>query len=186
MHCCRKKKRWWCGGHGVLTKIKPSRSEKAVAGSHLMYWSILIPVYPLFYPVMLLTSWWGKACQITYHTLTATEKYSQLDKEALAMVFGVEKYHSYLFGQQFILKTYLIHIFKETRATPNLASGRILRWVLILCAYRYAIQYKAGKENFKVDALSGLPAPTSQKECRCTESTSSTNFTEEAQSKLCI
>jgi hypothetical protein len=36
-------------------------------------------------------------------TLTATElKYSQLDKEALAIVFGVKKYHSYLYGRQFV------------------------------------------------------------------------------------
>ena len=101
-------------------------------------------------------------------TLTATElKYSQLDKEALAIVFGVKKYHSYLYGRQFVLKTDhkpLTHIFKETRAIPTLASGRIQRWALILSAYSYTIQYKPGKENSNADALSRLPAPGSKKE----------------------
>ena len=101
-------------------------------------------------------------------TLTTTElKYSQLDKEALAIVFGVKKYHSYLYGRQFVLKTDhkpLTHIFKETRATPTLASGRIQRWALILSAYSYTIQYKPGKENSNADALSRLPAPGSKKE----------------------
>ena len=101
-------------------------------------------------------------------TLTATElKYSQLDKEALAIVFGVKKYHSYLYGRQFVLKTDhkpLTHIFKETRAIPTLASGRIQRWALILSAYSYTIQYKPGKENSNADALSRLTAPGSKKE----------------------
>ena len=104
-------------------------------------------------------------------TLTATElKYSQLDKEALTIVFGVKKYkkyHSYLYGRQFVLKTDhkpLTHTCKETQATPTLTSGRIQRWALILSAYGYTIQYKPGKENSNADALSRLPAPGSKKE----------------------
>ena len=77
----------------------------------------------------------------TSRTLSETEKkYSQLDKEALAIVFGVKKYHQYLYGRQFKLKTdhkSLTHIFSETKATPTMASGRIQRWALILGAYSY-------------------------------------------------
>ena len=40
-----------------------------------------------------------KPVGFTSCTLTATKlKYSQWDKEALAIVFGVKKYHSYLYG----------------------------------------------------------------------------------------
>ena len=109
--------------------------------------------------------WRGKTCGIC---ISYTElKYSQLDKEALAIVFGVKKYHSYLYGRQFVLKTDhkpLIHIFKETRAIPTLASGRIQHWALIMSAYSYTIQYKPGKENSNADAMSRLPAPGSNTE----------------------
>ena len=101
-------------------------------------------------------------------TLSETEKkYSQLDKEALAIVFGVKKYHQYLYGRQFELKTDhkpLTHIFSETKATPTMASGRIQRWALILGAYSYTISYKPGKENTNADALSRLPLPNTRKE----------------------
>ena len=39
-------------------------------------------------------------------SLISTEKkYSQIDKEALALIFGVETFHKYLFGHPFVLKT---------------------------------------------------------------------------------
>ena len=98
---------------------------------------------------------------------TAEKKYSQLDKEALAIIFGVKKYHQYLLGRQFELKTDhkpLTHIFSESRATPTMASGRIQRWALTLSAYSYTITYKKGEENANADALSRLPLPVSRKD----------------------
>jgi hypothetical protein len=68
----------------------------------------------------------------------AEQNYSHLDKEALAIIFGVKKYHQYLFGHQFEIKTDhkpLTHIFDESRVVPVMASGRIQRWALMLGAY---------------------------------------------------
>ena len=101
-------------------------------------------------------------------TLTQSEKnYSHLDKEALAIIYGVKKYHQYLHGRRFEIKTDhkpLTYIFSESRATPTMASGRIQRWALTLGGYDYSIQYKEGKNMANADALSRLPLPVSHPE----------------------
>ena len=101
-------------------------------------------------------------------TLTKAEKnYSHLDKEGLAIVFGVRKFHQYLHGRSFAIKTDhkpLTHIFSESRGTPTMASGRIQRWALILGGYDYTIQYKEGSKMANADALSRLPLKTTMEE----------------------
>ena len=101
-------------------------------------------------------------------TLTNAESnYSHLDKEALAIIFGVKKFHQYLHGRHFSIKTDhkpLTHIFNETRATPSMASGRIQRWALTLGGYDYSIQYREGKNMANADALSRLSLKTSSEQ----------------------
>ena len=69
-------------------------------------------------------------------TLTSAEKnYSQLEREGLACIFGLMKFHSYLFGHPFTIYTDNLPIkslFSEKQAVPLHASGRILRWALTL------------------------------------------------------
>ena len=90
----------------------------------------------------------------------AEKKYSQLDKEALSIIFGVKRFHQYLYGRQFIIHSDhkpLMYIFDESKAVPLMASARIQRWALTLSAYTYTIQYKAGKDHANADGLSRLP-----------------------------
>ena len=72
-------------------------------------------------------------------SLSAAENnYSQLDKESL--IFGVNKFHQYMYGTQFTLVTDhrpLLGRFDEKRPVPHKASGRIQRWVLALAGYHY-------------------------------------------------
>ena len=67
------------------------------------------------------------------------------------MVWGVKKFHQYLFGRQFTILCSdhkpLQHIFAENKPIPTLASARIQRWALTLGAYNYKIQYKPGIEG---------------------------------------
>ena len=65
----------------------------------------------------------------------AEKKYSQLEKEALAIIFAVKKFHMYLFGQHFVISQTISLcsiLFHETRATPTMASARIQHWAFTL------------------------------------------------------
>lgn len=56
----------------------------------------------------------------------AEKRYSQLDKEGLAIIFGVKRFHQYLVGRHFtILSDHkpLQHLFKESSGVPTLASA---------------------------------------------------------------
>lgn len=93
----------------------------------------------------------------------AERNYSQLEREALALVFGVTKFRDYLLGRSFILVTDhkpLVGLFREDRPTPLMAAARIQRWALLLGAHQYQIEYKPGPDNQNADALSRLPLNT--------------------------
>ena len=87
----------------------------------------------------------GQERPIAYVSRTlnpAEKKYSQLEKEGLAIVFGVTKFHNYLFGCHFQIESDhqpLASLFSESRAIPQMASSRIQRWALTLSAYQYSI-----------------------------------------------
>ena len=97
-------------------------------------------------------------------TLTPAERnYSQLEKEALAIVYAVKRFHQYLYGTHFTLYSDhkpLERLLGEFQQIPPLASARIQRWALTLAAYQYTIKYKPGKSMSTADALSRLPLQT--------------------------
>ena len=94
-------------------------------------------------------------------TLLSSEcNYSQIEKEALAIIFGIRKFHQYLYAQKFTLVTDqqpLTTIFRPKRALPTLAAARIQRWAILLAAYNYEVKYHSTKEHTNADALSRLP-----------------------------
>ena len=97
----------------------------------------------------------------------AEKNYSQLEREGLACIFGVKKFHSYLFGHPFTIYTDnlpLKSLFKEKQAVPAQASGRILRWALTLSNYEYQIIFRPTHKHCNADALSRLPVPTIEEE----------------------
>lgn len=96
-------------------------------------------------------------------SLSATERrYCQTEKEALAIVWSIEKFRLYLLGRDFELETDhrpLTAIFKPTSHPP----GRIERWVLRLQPFKFRIIYRPGKQNI-ADPLSRLSLTTSNED----------------------
>ena len=100
------------------------------------------------------------------HTLTAAKQnYAQLEKEALALIFGVQKFHRYLYGRKFTLITDhkpLTTILGPKKGIPSLAAARLQRWAILLSAYDYNIRYKCTTEHGNADGLLRLPLPPLQ------------------------
>ncbi|XP_061705627.1 uncharacterized protein K02A2.6-like [Cydia pomonella] len=94
--------------------------------------------------------------------LNAAERnYSQIHREALSIVFGIKKFHTYLYGRQFTLRTDhrpLVSIFGSKADIPATAAGRLIRWALLLSGYQYDIEYVKSADNI-ADGLSRLPLP---------------------------
>lgn len=90
----------------------------------------------------------------------AQRNYSQIEREALALVFAVKKFHKFLYGRNFTLITDhlpLKSIFDSNKKIPVTAAGRIQRWSVFLSGYNYQILHKKGTLIPNADALSRLP-----------------------------
>lgn len=84
--------------------------------------------------------------------------YSQIEKEAASIIFGVKKFFQYLYGKKFLLCTDhkpLLCIFGSKRGLPVFAANRLQRWAHILSAFDYDIQYVSSANNC-ADYLSRL------------------------------
>ena len=88
--------------------------------------------------------------------------YPQIEKEALAIIFGVRKFHKYLYGKPFVLVTDhkpLTTLLGPKTSVPTLAASRMQRWAHVLSAYPYTIEYCPTAQHTNADALSRLPLP---------------------------
>ena len=81
-------------------------------------------------------------------TLAPAERnYSQLKREGLALVYGVKRFHQFLYGRRFtVISDHkpLEGIFHSSRQLSSMATARIQRWVLTLGTYDYQVIYKPG------------------------------------------
>lgn len=97
--------------------------------------------------------------------LTSAERiYPQTQREALAVVWAVEKFYLYLFGLRFIIYTdhkTLEYIFEGKHRDGKRACSRAESWALRLQPYTFKMKYVPGSRNIS-DILSRL----------CTESSS--------------
>lgn len=94
---------------------------------------------------------------VAYGSRALTEcqrRYAQIEKELLAIVYGCEKFHQYVYGREVQVESDhkpLESIFKKPL---HQAPMRLQRMLLRLQKYNIAVTYKPGKELHIADALS--------------------------------
>lgn len=87
------------------------------------------------------------------------QKYCTLDKEAMAVVYGVTKFYNYVYGREFELETdnaALVRIFGPTKAIPKMAAKRLQHYAIFLSAFTYKIRHIPSNKN-PADYLSRQP-----------------------------
>lgn len=102
----------------------------------------------------------GKERPIAFASKILTQAeagYSQLEREALAIVFGIKKFHKFLYGRHFELvcdNKPLTLILGEKKAIPAMAAARLQRWAILLAGYDYTMIHKKGTAIGNADYLS--------------------------------
>ena len=83
----------------------------------------------------------------------AEKNYSTTDREALAIIFGFNKFEPYLYGRKFILHTDHHSLIPWLTSISDL-SGRLARWSLLVQQYDFDIQHRPGVVHGNADGLS--------------------------------
>ncbi|XP_055308875.1 uncharacterized protein K02A2.6-like [Sitodiplosis mosellana] len=98
-------------------------------------------------------------CFASRSLLPAEKQYSQIEKEGLAIIFAVQKFHKFIFGRSFTLQTDhkpLLAIFGSKKGIPLHTANRLQRWAIILLAYNFNIEYINTESFAYADFLSRL------------------------------
>ena len=93
-------------------------------------------------------------------SLTKSEKnYSQIEKEVLLIIFGIKKFHQFLYGREFTLITdhkLLLAILGPKAKLPTLTAARFQRWAICITAYNYELIFRPTNKHSNADGLSRL------------------------------
>ena len=103
----------------------------------------------------------NKPIYFASRSLTPAEKnYQNLEQECMAAIWGMEKFHFYLYGKEFLLQTDqkpLTSIFKKHLVN---VSPRVWRIAMHSWPYMFKTEWIPGKDNAIVDGLSRVsPTP---------------------------
>ena len=99
---------------------------------------------------------------VAYASRALTEneqRYTQIEKEMLAIVFGAERFHQYIYGREVDVQSDHKPLEVIMKKPLSSAPARIQRLLMRLQKYQVNVQYKPGKEMYIADALSRAYLP---------------------------
>ena len=100
----------------------------------------------------------GKPVAFASKALTETQsRYSNIEREMLAVVAGCERFHTLLYGKSFKVITDHKPLVAICGKTIHNAPPRLQRMLLRLQGYSFDINYRPGSEMIIADTLSRLP-----------------------------
>lgn len=103
---------------------------------------------------------------VAFGSKTLTEcqsRYSNIEREMLAIVYGIQRYHTYLYGKPFIVVTDHKPLVAICTKPLHAAPPRLQRMLLKIQGYQYTVVYRPGPEMVMADVLSRLPNPSNNK-----------------------
>ena len=118
------------------------------------------------YGVWAVLSHWmpdGSEKPITFSSRTlskAEHNYSQIEKEALTIVYPVKKFHSNLFRKHFYHILTISHFWDcyQNKKGLSMAAAHIQCWAILLFAYNYSLKYCSGSENLIAKFFGHFPS----------------------------
>jgi hypothetical protein len=87
---------------------------------------------------------------------SAEQNYAATEGECLAVKWGTDKFHYYLHGRHWLLRT--DHKALEWLSTARFTNPKLERWAMHLQEYDFDVQYIPGATNTVADYLSRAPA----------------------------
>jgi len=109
----------------------------------------------------------GKERVIAYGSKTLSKaecNYCTTDRELLAVKEFVEYYKQYLLGRHFVVRS--DHQALKWLFSLKEPKNRISRWIEILSAYDFEVEYRPGVRHGNADGMSRCPNP---RECKCVD-----------------
>lgn len=83
---------------------------------------------------------------------TAERNYTRTEREALAMVYALQKFRHYLLSNKIIF--FVDHMALTYLVNKPQPSGRVSRWLLLFSEFDFKVVYKPGKIHGMADAMS--------------------------------
>ena len=84
-------------------------------------------------------------------------QYATIEKECLAIVWALKRFHVYLYGQKFTVETDHKPLSWLNRMKDN--NARLTRWALLIQPYQFELEYRKGCDNANADGLSRSNSP---------------------------